>query len=119
MIYHDGALFHYQTEYIRSGKCHRCSGTGQVCVNRETYEKGPCLRCGGTGEATKKDRERLALHDKGTCLICKLPLVEGQENNPASKYDNSGINDCLDHLRQYVLALEKSIVELMEERFNG
>jgi hypothetical protein len=57
------------------------------------------------------DLERLAKHDEGQCLICKLPHVEGE--GPGSKYEPSGTNDCLDHLRQYVFCLENHIAGLV------
>lgn len=110
--YHDPGMYAYQAEYIRKNKCHTCYASGTVYVGEDRNDEVRCGHCEGTKKATKKDRERLALHDKGVCLICKLPHVEGREKDPSSKYEPSGNNDCLDHLRQYVLRLEARVAAL-------
>lgn len=105
MRYCDQPMLNYQAEHIRKGECPVCHGKGRVHADDEV----PCGHCGGDGKATSKDRERLETHDEGTCLICKLPHVG--LHNPTTKYVPSGTNDCLDHLRQYVLELERRLAE--------
>jgi hypothetical protein len=107
-------MYEHQAELIRSHKCPHCDGKRKV-VDRDTYEEGTCPHCKGTGEPTEDDLERLELHDKGICLICKLPLIKGESSG--SKYDPSGTNDCLDHLREYVFELEGTI-GILEGRIN-
>lgn len=109
MTFHEPSMLNYQAEYIRKNECWVCHGSGRVRVDDE-YNTGPCSNCEGTGKATDKDRERLKIHDDGICLICKMPHVEGHSST--SKYEPSGSNDCLDHLRQYVLELEGRLAKL-------
>ena len=112
MPYHDRALFEHEAERIRKNLCPTCVGKGEVVVNRETYEMGECHPCKRTGHPTKEDCARLAQHNAGLCLICKMPRVEGSCSG--SKYDACGVNDCLDHLRQYTQKLEERIARLEE-----
>ena len=105
MPFCDNNMYAYQAELIRAGKCYNCRGEKTARAGEDYHAK--CQKCGGTGLPTEEDLERLKVHEQGICLICKLPLVEGHEDDTESKYAPSGVNDCLDHLRQYVMKLEQ------------
>jgi len=93
-------MYDHLAEDIRQNKCPTCSGKKTVVVDRDTWEMGICGKCKGTGEPDNNDYRRLAIHDKGICLVCDLPFRKDELHN------------CLDHLLQHVKTLEARIKRL-------
>jgi len=115
--YRDNNLYSYAADLVREGKCTVCSGKGtrsaqgECKTTGEVYDRDPkCLACVGTGKPNEEMLAAFADYENGICHGCKLPLVPG--HGTELKYGPSSQNDCLDHLRQYVLTLEERVAKL-------